>query len=80
VAKRLGCDWSPHDLRHLFASNAPGNGLPLLDVSRWLGRKSIKETADTYGHLTPDSTARAVKAMGLVLTQHRADSVLTEPA
>ncbi|MFF2807945.1 hypothetical protein ACFVT2_12255 [Streptomyces sp. NPDC058000] len=46
-------------------------------MSRWLGRKSIKETADTYGHLTPDSTGRAVKVMDLALTQHRADLVLT---
>ncbi|MFC3575084.1 tyrosine-type recombinase/integrase [Streptomyces yaanensis] len=78
--KTLGYNWSPRDLRHWFASTALSNGLPLLDVSRWLGRKSIKETADTYGHLTPDSTGRAVRVMGLALTQHRADSVLTEVA
>ncbi|MGW3208911.1 tyrosine-type recombinase/integrase [Streptomyces sp. NPDC001135] len=53
--KVLGCDWSPHDLRHWFATTALSNGLPLLDVSGWLGHKSIKETADTYGHLAPDS-------------------------
>ncbi|WP_079181796.1 tyrosine-type recombinase/integrase [Streptomyces yunnanensis] len=70
-------DWSPHSLRHWFATTALSNGLPLLDVSRWLGHKSIKETADTYGHLTPDSTGQAVKVMGLALTRHRADVVLT---
>ena len=37
---------------------ALSNGLPLLDVSRWLGHKSIKETGDTYAHLAPVSTAR----------------------
>ncbi|MGW2230528.1 tyrosine-type recombinase/integrase [Streptomyces formicae] len=89
VIKTLGFKWSPHDLRHWFASTALSNGLPLLDVSRWLGHKSINETADTYGHLTPDSTARAVSVMDVAIsrhredaatTQHRAELVLTEAA
>ncbi|MGW0826474.1 hypothetical protein [Streptomyces sp. NPDC002845] len=52
---------------------ALSSGLPLLDVSRWLGHKSIRETADTYGYLTPDATGRAVEAMDVALAQHRAD-------
>jgi integrase len=39
-----------------------------LDVSRRLGHRSIKETADTYGRLAPDSTDRAVKVMDVTLT------------
>lgn len=73
VVKTLGYDWSPHDLRHWFATTALSNGLPLLDVSRWLGHKSIKETADPCGHLTPDATGRAVKVMDVTL----AGTVLT---
>ncbi|MER5210927.1 site-specific integrase [Streptomyces sp. NPDC002838] len=73
VVKTLGYEWSPHDLRHWFATTALSRGLPLLDVSRWLGHASIKETADTYGHLTPDSTSRAVEVMNEALNQHRAD-------
>ncbi|MFB1041469.1 tyrosine-type recombinase/integrase [Streptomyces chrestomyceticus] len=80
VIKTLGFDWSPHDLRHWFASTALSSGLPLLDVSRWLGHKSINETADTYGHLTPDSTGRAIAVMDVAITQHRADVVLTMAA
>ncbi|WP_438291772.1 tyrosine-type recombinase/integrase [Streptomyces sp. HUAS TT7] len=80
VTKLLGFEWSPHDLRHWFASTALSNGLPLLDVSRWLGHKSINETADTYGHLTPDSTGRAVKVMDVAITQHRAGLVLDTAA
>lgn len=57
VMKTLGYSWSPHDLRHGFAATALSNGLSLLDGSRWLGHKSIKETADTYGH--PPTTPRA---------------------
>ncbi|WP_199930644.1 hypothetical protein [Streptomyces sp. CB02923] len=49
-------------------------------MSGWLGRKSINETADTYGHLTPDSTGRAITVMDVAITQHRADLVLTTAA
>nr|WP_079064718.1 tyrosine-type recombinase/integrase [Streptomyces olivochromogenes] len=77
VVNTLGYEWSPRDLRHWFASTALSNGLPLLDVSRWLGHKSITETADTYGHLTPDATGRAVMVMDAALTLHRADLALT---
>ncbi|MEU2562251.1 tyrosine-type recombinase/integrase [Streptomyces longispororuber] len=80
VIKTLGFEWSPHDLRHWFASTALSRGLPLLDVSRWLGHKSINETADTYGHLTPDSTGRAIKVMDVAISQHRAGLVLDEAA
>ncbi|MCD9192241.1 hypothetical protein LUZ64_13590 [Streptomyces albireticuli] len=38
-------------------------GCSLLEVSRWLGHKSIRITADTYGHLVPESWERARKAM-----------------
>lgn len=51
--------YTPHDLRHFFASTALTNGIPILEVSRWLGHKSIKITADTYGHLMPGASDRA---------------------
>ncbi|WP_158812944.1 tyrosine-type recombinase/integrase [Streptomyces rimosus] len=80
VIKTLGFDWSPHDLRHWIASTALSSGLPLLDVSGWLGHKSSNETADTYGHLAPDSTGRAIAVMDVAITRHRADVVLTMAA
>jgi integrase len=43
-----------HDLRHAFASDLLGAGVPMLKVSRWLGHASIQTTVDTYGHLLPD--------------------------
>ncbi|MFI5760204.1 tyrosine-type recombinase/integrase [Streptomyces sp. NPDC051563] len=76
VVRLLDYTWSPHDLRHWFASTALSSGLPLLDVSRWLGHRNISETADTYGHLTPDSTGRAIRVMDVAITQHRAGLVL----
>lgn len=49
----------PHSLRHYFASLALSRGIPITDVSRWLGHKSIEVTYRTYGHLVPGSWERA---------------------
>ncbi|GAA0945905.1 tyrosine-type recombinase/integrase [Actinocorallia libanotica] len=50
--------YTPHSLRHFYASTALAGGVPLLEVSRWLGHRSIKVTADTYGHLMTDAPER----------------------
>jgi len=49
----------PHSLRHYFASLALAPGIPITDVSRWLGHKSIEVTYRIYGHLVPGSWERA---------------------
>jgi integrase len=49
----------PHSLRHYFASLALSRGIPITDVSRWLGHKSIEVTYRIYGHLVPGSWERA---------------------
>ncbi|MGW1817092.1 site-specific integrase [uncultured Streptomyces sp.] len=63
--------YHPHSLRHFFASTALAAGIPIHEVSRWLGHKSIKTTVDIYGHLVPEAwdRCRAImqKAMGPVL-------------
>ncbi|MEV8412283.1 tyrosine-type recombinase/integrase [Streptomyces niveus] len=45
--------YTPRSLRHFFASTALANGVPIHEVSRWLGHRSIKVTVDIYGHLVP---------------------------
>lgn len=50
--------YHPHSLRHFFASTALASGIPIHEVSRWLGHKSIKTTVDIYGHLVPESWDR----------------------
>lgn len=52
-----------HDLRHTFASTSLAQGVPISEVSRWLGHKSITTTVDLYGHLVPDASARARDAI-----------------
>jgi len=52
-------EFIPHALRHCYASNALANGIPITEVSRWLGHKSIEVTHRIYGHLVPASMERA---------------------
>jgi site-specific recombinase XerC len=49
----------PHSLRYLYASTALAVGIPITELSRWLGHKSIEVTHQIYGHLVPSSFDRA---------------------
>ena len=42
---------------------AKTEGVPISEVSRWLGHKSITTTVDLYGHLVPEATGRARDAL-----------------
>ena len=42
-------------------------GANLLQVSRWLGHSSVKITADTYGHLFPETNAAVIDRLDLAL-------------
>jgi len=55
AAKAAGWASHPHWLRHTFASVALSNGVPITDVSRWLGHRDINITYKTYGHLVPSA-------------------------
>ncbi|MER6358850.1 tyrosine-type recombinase/integrase [Streptomyces sp. NPDC001634] len=59
--------YTPHGLRHFFASTALVSGIPIHEVSRWLGHKSIKTTVDVYGHLLPASWDRCRTVMQAAL-------------
>jgi integrase len=52
-----------HDLRHTFASTALAEGVPISEVSRWLGHRSITAIVDLYGHLVPEASGRARDAL-----------------
>jgi integrase len=52
-------EFIPHSLRHFYASTALAEGIPITDVSRWLGHKSIEVTHQIYGHLVPANFNRA---------------------
>ncbi|NEA56215.1 site-specific integrase [Streptomyces sp. SID13666] len=61
--------YHPHSLRHFFASTALAAGIPIHEVSRWLGHKSIKTTVDIYGHLVPESWDRCRGIMQSALAE-----------
>jgi len=63
AATKLPGDATFHDLRHTFASTALAEGVPISEVSRWLGHKSITTTVDLYGHLVPEASGRARDAL-----------------
>jgi integrase len=51
--------FTPHDLRHVFASVALSNNVPITDVSRWLGHRSVDLTYRIYSHFAPNAFDRA---------------------
>ncbi len=48
-----------HDLRHTFASRLVSKGVPIFDVSKLLGHKSITMTM-RYAHLAPEAFETAI--------------------
>ncbi|HWG64235.1 MAG TPA: tyrosine-type recombinase/integrase [Streptosporangiaceae bacterium] len=62
-AAGLPIDFTPHTLRHVFASVALSQGVPITDVAAWLGHTDINVTFSIYGHLVPSAWDRAVAAL-----------------
>jgi integrase len=56
-------EFTPHSLRHCYASTALAQGIPITEVARWLGHRSIETTHQIYGHLIPTSWDRARAAL-----------------
>ncbi|MEV0692198.1 tyrosine-type recombinase/integrase [Streptomyces sp. NPDC050388] len=52
-----------YSLRHFFASNCLGRGIPITDVAEWMGHKNINMTFRIYRHLMPASIGRAAKLL-----------------
>lgn len=48
-----------HSLRHTYGSHSISKGLPLADVSKYMGHSSISVTGDCYHHLMQESDDRA---------------------
>jgi integrase len=55
--------FSPHSLRHAFASTLLAQGVPITDVAHWLGHKSIAIKFEIYGHLVPSAAGRGRVAL-----------------
>jgi integrase len=64
--------FTPHDLRHTWCSVLLASGIPITDVSRWLGHRDINLTHRVYGHLVPATNARAADAVDEEYAQWKA--------
>ena len=53
-----------HTLRHTFASWLVMSGKDLFTISKLMGHSSIDQLVQTYGHLSPNHKALAVKQLG----------------
>jgi integrase len=63
TAAGLPVTFTPHTLRHTYASIALHKGMPITEVSRFLGHKSIEITHQVYGYLVPSSFGRTRDAI-----------------
>ncbi|MFD3927157.1 tyrosine-type recombinase/integrase [Streptomyces sp. NPDC058614] len=61
--------YTPKSLRHYFASMALAAGVPLFEVSRWLGHSSTKVTEQVYAHLVEGAAARITDAFEGAMTR-----------
>ena len=55
--------FTPHSLRHTFASLLLTAGTDVYYVSRMLGHASIQETVDTYGRWLPANRRGALDVL-----------------
>jgi integrase len=55
--------FTPHSLRHAFASAMLARGVPISELAHYLGHRDINVTHQVYGHLLPSAAKRAVAAL-----------------
>lgn len=64
TAKRAGLDWvTPHDLRRTAATWMAQDGVPMFEISRYLGHASVKTTERHYAVFHPDYHSKGVEAL-----------------
>jgi integrase len=68
---------SPYALRHTFASFSIAAGVPLFELSRFMGT-SVEQIGRTYGHLLPDSLERARTALDIFLGRAATEKVAVD--
>ena len=55
--------FTPHSLRHAFASALLAGGVQITELAHFLGHRDINVTHQVYGHLLPSAAKRAVTAL-----------------
>ncbi|MFZ3498019.1 tyrosine-type recombinase/integrase [Streptomyces sp. 5.8] len=68
-----------HNLRHFYASSLLAQGVPITEVSGWLGHSSVRVTEEYYAHLMPDAPDRARRAIDAALAPVQPQAEEGEP-
>jgi integrase len=55
--------FTPHSLRHAYASAMLAGGVQVTELATFLGHRDINTTHSIYGHLLPSASKRAVAAL-----------------
>jgi integrase len=55
--------FTPHSLRHAFASAMLARGVQITELAHFLGHRDINVTHQVYGHLLPSAAKRGVAAL-----------------
>src|ERR1035441_360376 len=55
VKAGIAAGFTPHSVRHGYASTLLAARVPITDLAKGLGHRDIRETFDTYGHLVPSA-------------------------
>jgi integrase len=55
--------FTPHSLRHAFASAMLTKSVPITGVAHWPGHRDVRVTFRIYGHLVPSAAARAITVL-----------------
>lgn len=79
LRRRSGVVFTPHMLRHTYATDLLRRGVPQEVVQKLLGHRSITTTIDTYAHLEIDDVRSALTEAGW-LTDPAATAVAIFPA
>ncbi len=56
-----------HDFRHIHASLLANNGINIQEIARRLGHSKIEITQNTYSHLYPKESERALEVLNTIV-------------
>ena len=59
--------FTPHELRHMYATNVLASGVPVFQVTKELGHSSTTMTQDIYARWSPEAGAAAADAAAAAL-------------
>jgi integrase len=72
--------FTPHSLRHAYASAMLARGVQITELAHYLGHRDINTTHAVYGHLLPSAAKRAVAALDAEYAQWSTGTTAATPA